>query len=602
MTQITRKRAAALPRPMETGGVGASLAAATGLLVGLRTIASFDLPRPSSLLGVEPIARESLGVLWSMRAIWPAELQAAALDSLVGLVMALVLAAVGVATLNAFILLAEAAASRRSELAVRSALGAGPGTLLRMLLAELRTLFAASVALGLVFGLAAGGTARALWPSVTVEIETVEFMGTVTLVLAALSVVVALAHLGTGLRIGRGPGAADALRSGGRVTSDAAAVFFRRAAPAVHTAVAGTLLVGAITLSSALPQDGESAAPGGKTVVVAGTAPGPGAWRDLLSSLEAVPDLVAESIASAGALLGLGVRDYVTAQCGPCVMGGLPMPFWGAIADHHAVTPDFFELVGIELLSGRLLNEDDRAGAEPVMIVNQTFARSSFYEGKPLGRKVKLGTSLDAWYTVVGVVADVRLPVLGADDIAREALYLSAFQQPPRTGHLVLRGDAAAVGTAHALMVAAGFRPDAPQALSEHRAREAKTLRWIRALAVGVALLALLLAAHGVHATALQVTRRRTRELAIRRVLGARDIRIVAHVLGERLRVGMWGVAGMLFWGTLLAALMRKAAGMPATGPTVYVAVGTVLLLVALAASVVAAREALGVEPGTVVE
>ena len=86
---------------MPTGGTLASLAAAAGLLVGLRTIASYELPRPVSLLGIEPMAREGLGVLWSQRASWPAEFQAVALERLVGLLAALVLAAIAVATLNA---------------------------------------------------------------------------------------------------------------------------------------------------------------------------------------------------------------------------------------------------------------------------------------------------------------------------------------------------------------------------------------------------------------------------------------------------------------------------------------------------------------------
>ena len=113
-------------RRIPTGGTLASLAAAAGLLVGLRTIASYELPRPASLLGIEPMAREGLGVLWSVRAMWPVEFQAAALERLIGLLAALVLAAIAIATLNAVILLAENAADRRQELAIRSALGANP--------------------------------------------------------------------------------------------------------------------------------------------------------------------------------------------------------------------------------------------------------------------------------------------------------------------------------------------------------------------------------------------------------------------------------------------------------------------------------------------
>jgi len=152
-----------------------------------------------------------------------------------------------------------------------------------------------------------------------------------------------------------------------------------------------------------------------------------------------------------------------------------------------------------------------------------------------------------------------------------------------------MRGDEAQVETAHAAMVAAGLGPGEPQRLADYREAQAGSLGWVRILALFVALTALLLAAHGVHLTAVQVTRRRARELAVRRALGATNRRILTHVLGQRLRVGAWGVAGMLFWGTMLVAFMRKAAGMPPVGPGSYAAIGAALLLIALMASTLAA-------------
>ena len=73
-------------------------------------------------------------------------------------------------------------------------------------------------------------------------------------------------------------------------------------------------------------------------------------------------------------------------------------------------------------------------------------------------------------------------------------------------------------------------------------------------------------------------------------------------MLGERVRVGLWGVAGMVFWGTMLVAFLRKATGMEALGPMPYLVVGGALIAVAVASSTAAAREALGVEAGAVVE
>ncbi|HIG17794.1 MAG TPA: FtsX-like permease family protein, partial [Candidatus Handelsmanbacteria bacterium] len=102
--------------------------------------------------------------------------------------------------------------------------------------------------------------------------------------------------------------------------------------------------------------------------------------------------------------------------------------------------------------------------------------------------------------------------------------------------------------------------------------------------------------------TALKVTRRRRRELAIRRAVGAGRGRVIAHVVGEHVRVGLWGVAGMVFWGTMVVAFLRKAAGMDALGPLPYVVIGGGLVVLAVASSTAAVREARAVEPGAVVD
>ena len=120
------------------------------LLIGLRSINQVTLPRFRTLLAIDSIPREGLGTAWSVRALWPADIQAAALGRLGGLIAALVLVAAAVATLNAIILLAESSASRRSELAVRTAMGATPAKLVGMLLGDLRTLVFTGLSLGLI--------------------------------------------------------------------------------------------------------------------------------------------------------------------------------------------------------------------------------------------------------------------------------------------------------------------------------------------------------------------------------------------------------------------------------------------------------------------
>ena len=146
-----------------SGGTIVALSAAVGVLVGPRSIARVELPRLEPLFGLETIPREALGAAWSARALWPADLQAGALERLLAVVAVLFLTAAAVATLNAVILLAESAASRRTELEVRSAMGESPMVLARMMVGELRTRLTGGTALGLLLGLASPSSERSSW-------------------------------------------------------------------------------------------------------------------------------------------------------------------------------------------------------------------------------------------------------------------------------------------------------------------------------------------------------------------------------------------------------------------------------------------------------
>lgn len=579
-----------------------ALTAGVGLLVGLRSIARLELPGVRSLLALRSVPREGIGVSWSSRALWPAEVQAAALERLVGFFAVLVLASTAVATLNAIILLAESSASRRGELAVRAAVGATPLRLVAMLLAELRTLCAAGVALGLILGLAVGAGARVAWPGPSLPMHLVAGPADWTWAVAFVLVLLAGAYVSAGVRMVRTSRAPEVLRGGTRLSADPGAVFVRKALAAVHIAVAGAVVVGALTLASAL-DDVRSVAPGAeKTVTVEGTAPAPGAWKSLLGDLREMPGLAAESLATPGALAGLGVRDLITAECGRCIIGLVPTPIVTALADHHAVSDGYFDLAGIRLLRGRTFRAEDEVGAPPVAIVSRAFANSSFENGQPLGKRVRVGTGLYDWYTVVGVVEDAHVPVLGSEEVEREAVYLSARQHPPYSAVVLMRGDASGIERARMAMADAGFSPGEPKGLREMREEAASPLRWTYRAAVFLSVLTLLLAAHGVYVAALQTTRRRALDLAVRRAVGASYGRIVRHVLAERLRVTAWGLGGMLFFGTLVVAMLAAATGLRALGPARYAEVAVGLLITALVASLRGAHEALSVEPVALLE
>ena len=158
---------------------------------------------------------------------------------------------------------------------------------------------------------------------------------------------------------------------------------------------------------------------------VAVSTPGPArvrVYESLLSGLAARPDVEAESIASAGALLGLGANGIMMAQCGRCIIGLIPTPFLNAVADHHAVGPGFFGLVGYEIVSGREFAPTDVLGSDRVAIVNRSFANSYFERGDPLGRGIQIGGPRGDWFDVIGVVEEPRAVAMGAQSSQRPAL------------------------------------------------------------------------------------------------------------------------------------------------------------------------------------
>lgn len=595
------------PRAHRWGAALIALSTGVGALVGLRAVIAVELPGVPNLLGLPSVPREALGLTWSPRALWPEQIQSLALERLTGLMAALFLAVVGVALLNTLILLFEVGASRRREAAVRAALGEGPWGLARRLLSDVRRMLVTGLVLGLLLGLTWGGVLRGAWPGVVAPME---WPGAVAAMMPALGAMIALAafaYAWTGVSVALGRGLAASLMSGERATAAPGEAFQRRILAALQTGVAGAVTLGALALAVGVlaPPPADETTSEATTVAAAVTVPGIPAdgWAGLLRRLASIEGLEAESLSTPGALVGLGVRDYATAQCGNCYRGGLPLPFWGAVADHHAVGPDFFAMVGAKVLAGRGITSGDAAGAPRVAVVNRTFANTAFEKGEPLGRKVRLGSALDAWYEVVGVVEDQPVIGMGGDDLARSAVYVSALQHPPANGTLLLAGSDAAVAKALEVATSLGFAPGDPTSVSGVRRAARAPLVWLGRVGGLLAVLTLLLAVHGGHTTALHVTRRRVRELAVRRALGATHRDIVRHVLAGAAGTAVGGSLIAVFFGALAVGLLRKVAGgIPPLDAGTYLAVVVALMGAGLLASARAAVEASGVEPGLVVE
>lgn len=585
-------------------GATTTLAAALGLLVGVRSVVALEPSGVRGLLSLPTAHADDLGLRWSARAEWPAALQATALERLASVVAALLLAAALVAALDTLVLLVEAGSSRRREMAIRAAVGAPPGSVAALLVRDVRTLLAAGLAVGLVVGMAGAGLLRVTWPGTWEDPGWAGALGTVLAWAAGMTGAAALAYVQAGWAVARGRALAPVLQAGSRASADRPEVFRRRLLAAFQMGMAGAVTLGAIPLALAVRDADRAAGAAPDTVAVPARLPaGADGWGPTLARLGTIEGIDVATVASEGALTGLGVRDYLTAQCGECYRGGLPLPFWGARADHHAAGPGYFEAAGIRVVAGRALSRADAPGRRPVAVVNRTLAANAFEDGDPLGRLVRLGSGFDAWYEVVGVVDAPAPAVVGGAERPREAVWVSALQHPPRTGWVLLRGRPEGVAGAVGALDAAGIRQGDPMTLAEMASRAAAPLRWGALAGGALALVTLALALGGVHVTSVQATRRRGRELATRRALGAADRRILAYVLAEGARTALAGAAVALFFGSLLVAVLRRAAaGVPAPGPGVYAAVTLLLVACALAASVRAGLEALAVEPASVLE
>jgi predicted permease len=269
-------------------------------------------------------------------------------------------------------------------------------------------------------------------------------------------------------------------------------------------------------------------------------------------------------------------------------------------ADLRLVTSDYFRALSSSIVAGRGFQETDQAGAPLVLVVNQALARRYLQDGDPLMRRLKVGPA--PWASVVGVVADLR--EWGLDQPARPAIYVS-FTQAPLFSRLSLvvktRGDPTSLAKAVRSEVAA-IDPQLPLydvATLETVVERSVGQRRFSADLLGLfSVMALALAAVGIYGLVSFSVTRRTRELAIRMAVGADPGRVLQMVLGQSLKLAVWGVliglAAGLFLSRLIASLLY---GVGTFDPWTVTGVSALMLVVTLLASAVPAWRATRVNP-----
>jgi putative ABC transport system permease protein len=558
-------------------------------------------------------------------------------DQIVGDVRPAILVLVGavgfvllIACTNVANLLLSRSATRERELALRAAIGAGRGRLVRQLLTE-------SVLLGAIGGAAGLGLAwiglHAILGSAPPDLPRLDAIALDGRVLA-FTVVLSLV---TGLLFGLVPALQLARANPGETLKDAArgssglGRSLRRGLVALEMALAVVLLVGAGLMLRSFDRlqrvDLGFRADHLFTARV-------GLWGQRYQPAQARVDFFAQLMdrlaAQPGVAGAAGVGTVFLSETPNSTnfsiegRGDFP-PEQAVEVPVDSVTPDYFRVMNIPLRRGRLFDSRDRRDFPPpapppipgspagppvpppdfnaVVIINETMAKMFWKDEDPLGKRIKYGqqNSQGPWMTIVGVVADTRRT--GYDAVVRPETYLPHAQSPDSGLTLVIRTQNDPAAFLPSLRsVVRGIDPGI--AVQGGRAIEAELVEMTAQRRLNTMLLtvfgvcAALLAAIGIYGVIAYSVQQRTRELSVRMALGASARGILGLVLREGLSTSLLGLAIGL---AAAFALSRSMASMlydvPPGDPVTFATIAGIAALVALLANLVPALRAIRVDP-----
>ena len=527
--------------------------------------------------------------------------------------LTLLLAATGavllIVVVNLANLLLARAAGRAKELAVRAAIGAGMGRLVRQMLTESLILAIAGGAMG---ALAARWALAAIISKAPLDIPGLQY---IHMDYSALAFV-ALVSVASGVLFGVLPawrtahadpqtalasaGRGNTDRGGGRVRSWLIAAEVALSAVCL---VAGGLLLNSfvrlIHVDTGFRADHAMALELSLPSVRYADRDARGRFvKPLLDRIEALPGVIAAGINNRGPLSGVG------SNLGLWVEGVEMAPMDRPSVDYRCVSPDFFRAIGIPLVSGRVMVEQDRG--KRVGLVSAQTAQRMWPGQNPMGRRFQLGggdnfvADPDAWVTVIGVVGDVRSTL---SKTPNNTVYLPYWQRDRADFSLVVRTamDPLAITPSLRSAIHAMDRElvvPQPATLEDIVDASVRQRRFQMALVLAFAMAALLLAAIGVYGVVSQSVTQRTKELGIRLALGAQRPQlwmiIARHGLTPVIAGLVVGTGGALVATRSISGLLF---GVPSTDPVTYGAVAGVLLLAGVLACWIPARRAGRIDP-----
>jgi len=501
------------------------------------------------------------------------------------------------------VLLARAGA-RSKEVAIRLALGARRGTVMRQLLAESALLAGAGCGLGVLLAWWARNGLMAFVPPAPYPIEmnlrlNGWVIGFAVLITAVTTVLFGLAPALRATRPDLVPVLKDEVSGLGvsRSMLRSSLVVTQVALSLVALVCAGLFLR---ALSRAQQVDIGVANP--ERLLVASTnaylagysdTTGPVMVEQLLARVRALPG-VTGAAASTYAPLGFGGNSSSSLS----VDGYTPAQGENMSIQYAYVSGGIFETLGMRVVKGRGITDQDQAGSQDVIVVNQAFA-DRFYKGQdPLGKRIFRGGDTAV---VVGVVATAKYQSL--DEPARPFVYRALNQTWRPTLELFVRTSGDPVALAEPLRrefasLDANLPFLDPRTMAQQTAIGTITQR-IGSRMLGLfGALALILSAIGIYGVMAYTVSLRTREMGIRLALGAARERVVRMVLLYGARLALTGLALGAVLSYAAGRLMRaQLFGVPAGDPLTYGAIGGLLLAVALVASVIPAIRAARIDP-----
>lgn len=316
-------------------------------------------------------------------------------------------------------------------------------------------------------------------------------------------------------------------------------------------------------------------------------------FQQLLPRIEAIPGVESAGTVNSLPLTGQGVGiSFQIAGAPPAAPGERQE------CQYRVASPKYFQTMSIPLLKGRHFSDSDNLDAPGVVVINQAMARRYFPNEDAIGKRLGFGGG-PFWCEIIGVVGDVRHYKLASE--AQPEAYLSSFQDPWRFATLVIRSsnDSNIVGRVREEILAV----DKDQPVYNIRAMEdilsgsvaqPRFNLWLLGAFAGIAVL---LAMVGIYGVMSYLVAQRTQEISVRLVLGANQKEILKMVVGEGMILTLVGVAvGLVTAFAITRAMSSLLYGVTATDPLTFVTVSLLMLVVAMVANIIPAIQATKVD------